>query len=300
MKIGIVGPGAIGSFLACLLSDENEVDLIGKVDRDINEIKVIGESYTSGKVNYSDDPSQLIEDDIIIIATKSFDTRSAMSFIEDYISNKSIILTLQNGLNNEEIISEFVGEKRTIGGITSHGVTFIKPGTVKHAGEGDTIIGAYPKGNNKKVEKVSKIFNRSGLKTDISNNILRNIWEKGIINSAINPITALSGIKNGTLLDNDNLRDLMNITVNESCEVGKKYVDLSNSKMIKKTSEVASKTSENISSMLQDIKNEKKTEIEQINGAIIKKGKNKGIETKVNRVLFNLIKFKENEYLQDF
>ncbi len=296
MKIGIVGPGAIGTFLTGIFGKENDVHLLGRRTLDIGEIEIIGETELKTSVNYTDSVGSLSDKELIIICTKSFDTADAINSISDHLSRDAMVLSLQNGLKNEEIISDFVGKERTIGGITSHGVTYIEEGKVKHAGKGETVIGSYPEGRSKKVEKVCSVFNDVGLKTTLSENILKEIWRKAVINSGINPITALLGVKNGVLLEDEFLTSLMEDTVLESAEVAENYVDLDKKKALKETIKVAERTSDNLSSMLQDIKNDNRTEVEQINGAIIEKAASEDTIT-VNKVLYRLVKGLQNRYL---
>ncbi len=298
MDIGVVGPGAIGTFLAGVLSSQNEVDLLGRRPLDIGKIKIFGETSLETSVRYTDSIKSLSDKELIIVCTKSFDTSNAMASLSDHLSSSSMVLSLQNGLRNEEIISDFVGNERTIGGITSNGLTYIEPGKVKHAGKGETVIGPYPKGRNKKVEKVCEVFNDAGLKTTTSENILLKIWEKAIINSGINPITAVLRIKNGVLVEDEHLTKLIEDTVLESGTVAENYVDLDKKKVLKDTKKVAERTSDNLSSMFQDIKNENRTEVEQINGAIIEKAVGvEGVSTPINKVLYKLVKGLENRYL---
>jgi len=297
MKIGIVGPGAIGTFLAGSLGGENEVVLLGRRPLDIQSIEISGKTRLETDVTYTDSVETLSDRELIIICTKSFDTAEAMDSLSDHLSSECMILSLQNGLKNEEIISDFVGSERTIGGITSNGVTYKEPGKVKHAGKGETIIGSYPEGSEKRVEKVHRIFNHAGLETSISENILVNIWKKVVINSGINPITALLRVKNGVLIEEEYLTELMEDTVLESASVAENYVDLDRKEVLKETKKVAENTSENLSSMLQDIENESRTEVDQINGAIIEKAEKKGVSVPVNRVLYRLVKGLENRYL---
>ncbi len=300
MEIGVIGAGAMGTFLSGILGRDHPVDLLGRKDRDIKTIEITGETSLESSVNYTVDPSDFSNEDLIIVCTKSFDTEEAIGTLSEYISSDSLVLTLQNGLENEEIISDYVGKSRTIGGVTSHGITFKKPGKVKHAGKGDTIIGPYPKGLDerlKRVKNVSEEFNTCGLETKISENIVGHIWKKAIINSAINPLTALTEVKNGLLVDDPDLFELMKNTALESYHVAERYVDLPVDDVVDETMKVAEQTSENISSMLQDKMKGNKTEVEQINGALVDKGKRYDISTPINKVLYRLIKGMENSYL---
>ncbi|MBS3790403.1 MAG: 2-dehydropantoate 2-reductase [Candidatus Thermoplasmatota archaeon] len=297
MKIGIVGPGAIGTFLAGVLGKHNEVDLLGRRPLDIETIEISGKTRVETDINYTDSISSLSDKKLIVICTKSFDTKEAVASLSNHLSSKALVLSLQNGLNNEGIISGFVGKERTIGGITNNGVTYMEPGKVKHAGMGKTVIGLYPKGTSEEVEKIVRVFRNAGLETTLSENILVKLWEKAVINSGINPITAVLGIKNGVLIEDRYLTRLLEETVRESAAVAENYVDLDKKKVLDETKEVARQTSENLSSMLQDVKNESRTEVDQINGAIIEKALDKEVSTPVNKVLYKLVKGLENKYL---
>lgn len=166
-----------------------------------------------------------------------------------------------------------------------------------HAGEGKTIIGRYRNKNDNKIYEVSDILKESGLDVSVSEKIYSHIWKKVIINSAINPITALTGLKNGALIENDNLRYLLKNVCIESTKIATREVELPKENMVKETENIAKLTSENKSSMLQDIENKHKTEIECINGAIVFIGKKFDIETPYNQTLYSLIKGKEKKYL---
>ncbi len=299
MNIGIIGPGAMGTFLSGILGKEHHVDLLGRKKLDIDTIKVTGKTSMKTSVNYTTDPSELSEDDLLIICTKSFDTEGTMKTLDSYLSDDHKFLTLQNGLENEEIISKFVGKKRTIGGITSHGMTFKEPGMVKHAGEGETVIGSYPEGKDNRVKTIADELTDSGITTEVSENIIGHIWKKAVINSAINPITAIEDVRNGRLVEDEYLYRLMKDAANESLKVAEEHVNLPGNDIVEETKQVAERTSNNISSMLQDIRNKNRTEVEQINGAIVKKGKKQGVSAPVNNVLYNLVKGIENRYLRD-
>lgn len=298
MDIGIVGPGAIGTFLAGVLGKNNDVDLLGKRPLELETVELTGKTKQETSVNYTTSRTALSDDELIIICTKSFDTAEAMKSLSRNISSESVVLSLQNGLNNEKVISEYVGEDRTIGGITSNGVTFIEPGKAKHAGVGETVIGRYPRGNRGMVERVSRTLNSAGIETRISDEIIVNIWEKTVVNSGINPLTAVLGVKNGRLVEDEYLKNLLEKIVSESARVAEKKVDTSENRLVSRTKEVANETSDNISSMLQDIKNKNRTEVAQINEEIISKGKELGISTPVNETLFQMVKSMENRYLR--
>ncbi|MFW6040831.1 MAG: ketopantoate reductase family protein [Thermoplasmatota archaeon] len=299
MKFGVVGPGALGTFLAGILAKKNDVILFGRREISLEEINIEGKTNIRNKIKYTNEPKLLCGLDCILICTKSYDTKNAINGIIEFLEGDEYLLSLQNGLKNEEILARFVGANRVIGGITGHGITYIGPGKVIHAGEGDTIIGSYSGTNNRMVTNVAAAFKESGIDVDVTDNIYGYIWKKVIVNSGINPLTALTRLRNGEILEYDFLHDLMIETCKEAKKVGKKEVTIPGSDPIKETEKVAHLTAKNRSSMLQDIENKRKTEIGCINGAVIDVGRKYGVKTPYNETLYSLVRGKEKSYLSD-
>ncbi len=293
MKIAIIGPGAMGTFLAGTLNEDNEVLLIGRRDIPLHDINITGKTVMRCSVEYSTDISKLRDRDLVILCTKSYDTRDTMETIAEYVHD-TYVLSLQNGLNNEEIISEFTS--RVLGGITSHGFLFQGPGDIVHTGIGKTIIGLYPDGKSGDIEDIGAILNKGRMNTEISDNIKGHIWKKVIINSGINPITALTGLKNGKILERAYLKELMEKVCHEATAIGRTEVDIPGDP-VAEAGEIARSTAENKSSMLQDVLQERRTEIDCITGAVIEVGIKKGMDTQYNRILYELVKARESSYL---
>ncbi len=297
MRLAVIGPGALGTFLAGILACDNELVLLGRRDLDMRHVVVQGQTDIREKVIYTTDSRVLKDVEMLILCTKSYDTKKTMEDIHRCINHEAYLLSLQNGLMNEAIMAEYVGEDRVIGGVTSHGFTRVGDGKVIHTGIGDTIIGNYPNGDNTISGEIADLFTRAGLSVDTTDNIYGYIWKKVIINAGINPITALTGLKNGQILESPGLRWLMKMVCDESIEIARTQVELPGVEPVKAAEEVARATAENVSSMLQDIKNTRRTEIDCINGAIIGIGEEVGLETPFNRCLYSLVKAKESSYL---
>ena len=299
MKFGIVGPGALGTFFAGKLGVKNDVILVGKRDFPLSEVTITGRTDLTTKIDYTNDKSKLTNLDCIILCTKSYDTQKAIMEIRKHLNGDEYILSLQNGLKNEQVISKYVDKKRIIGGITGHGITFLDLGKVHHAGKGKTIIGSFYGENGVMENNIASSFKDSNIEIEITDNIYGHIWKKVIINSGINLLTALTGLKNGKLLENEYLHELMVNICAEGKEVANHEVELPENDPIKETEHTARLTSDNKSSMLQDIEKERKTEIDCITEAIIEKGEQLGIKTPYNKTIYSLIKGKERSYLSD-
>lgn len=249
------------------------------------------------KVNITNLPEEIKGADLFILCVKSYDTEEAVKTIEPVLAQDSNVLTLQNGLGNIEIISEIVGRDRVLGGVTSHGATLLEDGHIRHAGRGDTVIGRMDGKLTVSMREIRDIFNRAGFSMRLSKDINSLIWSKLIINVGINAQTAITRLNNGRLIGYPGTREIMELAVSEAVRVAKKNrIKLIYEDPIQKVESVCLATAENISSMLQDILKKKRTEIDYINGAIIRKAKSLGVDTPVNLVLTNLVKTIESTY----
>lgn len=303
MKVTIIGPGAIGILLAAYLSRaKNEVWLLDKrierahmIRRD--GLRVEGLSRISIKVNTSVEAKEIGGSDIVIICVKSYDTEEAIKRAVDIIKEDTYVLTLQNGIGNIQILNDIVGEDRVIAGVTQQAATFIGPGHIRHTGKGETIIGRVNKKPLGKARAILGLLNHSGLSTHSSRDINSMIWSKLIINAGINALSAITRLKNGMLLEYPETRELMGQAVSEAVRVAKrKRIKLNYEDPIQKVESVCKATSENLSSMLQDVLNKRQTEIDFINGAIVRQGKSLNIATPVNETLTNLVRTIEKSY----
>ena len=299
MRILVFGAGSIGSFFGGLLSRKYDVTLFGR-KKHMDEIKKNGLKIT-GKTNNVFYPKTATKIsgkyDLIILTVKAYDTKKSMEILKPIIDSNTGILSLQNGLGNEEIIANSLknrvfssGNIGVLRGITNHGVIFVKPGEIHHSGMGETVIGEIDGKKTERIKKICSMFNNVGIKTKISKNIEKDVWAKTIVNSAINPVTAITGLKNGYLLKIPELKRFMRRICLEGVRVANKSGFFFDSDVFEETKKTASLTAENKSSMLQDLQNRKKTEIDFINGAIAKIGKRHGVETPLNNMLTALVK----------
>jgi len=294
MNIVVYGAGAMGSLFGAILSRKNNVVLIGRKSHvetiNKNGLIIKGKTNIKKKVLSFENIKKVSSPDLMIISVKSYDTEKTMIQAKKIISKKTVVISLQNGLDNIEKIEKYVSRDRIAVCITTHGAIFSKPGVIIHTGFGKTIVG-HPNGEDtNKLFDIVKDFNESGIKTTVSEDIICEMWIKGIINSSINTLTAIFNCKNGYLLENPILEKLVEKICKESTDIAYSYgLDLDYNEMIMKTKEVIYDTNENFSSMLQSYKKGKKTEIDSINGVILKIGKKNNLNVFLNDFLVNLI-----------
>lgn len=304
MNIAIVGPGAIGMLFASMLIKAGEnVSILDRNKQRVDFISKNGIALESKdkvynyQVKITDNVQDLCNIDLFIICVKSYSTKEAVNSIKSVLKDDSLVLTLQNGIGNIEVISEVVGQDRVIGGVTNQGANVVREGKVRHAGFGETVMGNVSGKMTVSLRDIREIFNKAGIKTRISKDIKSLIWSKLIINVGINALTAVTRLKNGQLLEFEGTRNILRHAVTEAAKVSKrKRIKLIYDDAIEKTEAVCEATSQNISSMLQDVLKKKKTEIDYINGAIVRQGQSLGIPTPVNSLLVDLIKSIELSY----
>ena len=301
MKIVIIGTGAMGCLYGAKLSliPENKVYLLASRDEYVEAINSNGillESdgvITSYKnVVVSTEASSMYDADLVIVFVKSHATRRAVFDNVEMLKTAKSVLTLQNGLGNAEIICEAIGSANVLAGTTAHGATVIEAGKVRHAGIGMTTIGEFSGGITDRTRLIGELFVKAGIETVLSDDITSVIWKKLLVNVGINALVGITKLLNGELLDHPELLEIMSLAVAEAVEVANaKGIDIGDIDHFERAKEVCKATALNKASMLQDILAHRETEIDMINGAIVREGNKLGIATPTNLVLTNLIKF---------
>jgi len=304
MKIAIVGPGAMGNLFAALLARKKEE--IWLLDKDAERAKKIAKEGISVEgvagswhvdMRATADPKDIGSVDLAVICVKSYDTKRAIAHARPLIKEDTAVLTLQNGIGNIELLSEVVGEDKVLGGITNAGATLLDTGKVRYAGKGETVIGKLDGAITVELRRVRELFLTAGLETRISRDIKAALWSKLIINAGINALTAITRLHNGKLLDYEGTRNILRLAVNEAVKVAKrKRVKLAYDDPLSKVEAVCEATANNVSSMLQDVLKKKRTEIDAINGVIVRHADELGIAAPVNTLLVDLVRTIEASY----
>ncbi len=303
MKIFVLGAGAIGSLLGARLSKKNDVLLYSLDTKHMEQIKHHGLNIEEldGKVtNYKLDVITDINElkfypDLVLITLKSYTTQKGVLAVRNILGKDAIYLTLQNGIGNVETLLNIIDRHRIIAGITAQGATLVKEGYVRHGGNGPTYIGEVEGEATERIYDIVKNFNDCGLQCFATDETEKLIWKKLIINIGINAITAIVRVKNGCVAESKWAKDISKMAVIEAVKIAKaKGIEFPHN-IFDEVIEVAKRTSKNISSMHQDILNHNPTEIDAINGAIVRYGEKYNIDVPVNKTLTNLIKLIEED-----
>lgn len=238
--------------------------------------------------------------DIVLLAVKSTHTEIAAPEAVKYLKQDGLIVSIQNGLNNVETIAKYAGNNRTVGGRIIFGVEIPQPGTAKVTVYADKVLFGAPFGsvNQELLKRLESDLNNAKIPTTIETNIMAFIWGKVLYNSALNPLGAILDVEYGLLGDNEETRNIMQEILREIFLIIKKK----GIKVPYKDSEEYFKfflekqlppTYNHHSSMFQDLKAGRMTEIDALNGAICQYGRELGVPTPYNDFITKLIKFKQ-------
>jgi 2-dehydropantoate 2-reductase len=303
MKTVVIGAGAMGSLLGGLLTLSGEevwlVDIwkenVGAMRSKGLTIEEKGKSLTV-PVKAVTDITSIGKADLVVYFVKTYQTERAV--LDSLVLQKedTIFLTLQNGLGNEEVICEKVDQKKVMLGVTGQGATLLEPGHIRHAGWGKTFIGELHHRVTDRAIRMARMLCHAGIETEASSNIHDRVWDKLFANVGINGLTALTGLKNGQLLDHPETLRLMETLVSEALEVARRKGIGIEGNPIEKVKEAAEATRENRSSMGQDFDYKRRTEIDAINGAVVREAQRLGIPVPYNQMIADLVKVIEKRF----
>jgi 2-dehydropantoate 2-reductase len=294
MNIGIMGAGAVGSYFAALLAGAgHSVTLVGR-QAFVDEVFARGglKLEMSGAVRIesviaSTDPAAIASSDLIIFAVKSTDTETAGVALAPYAKPSAIVLSFQNGVDNAERLEALL--HRTVIPVAVYvAVEMVSPGHVKHNGRGDVTIG-----NSDRSISLATMFGDAGIPTTVSDQVNEALWAKLILNCAYNALSAVSQLPYGLMMTVPGVTDLMGDIVNECVAVGRASCATIADPDLTAVFSLARTMPDQLSSTAQDIARQKPTEIDHLNGLVVRKGQELGIATPANRALFIMVKLLE-------
>lgn len=291
MRILVFGAGALGSALGGILARKHDVILVGRKDNmdavGLHGLLMTGVIESTADVRAYESVDGIEPPDIMILTTKAYDTKSAIDHLLNLQWDKTLALTLQNGLGNLELMRAWKGPK-AFGGTTTMGAQLLSPGRVKVSGLGRTVIGADM--DEAGARKMADAFSGVGLKVEVKRDIVAEIWAKAVVNSCINPVTAVLRVPNGRLLESETIIHLMSDICDECVAVAESAgVALPETDMMCRVRSVAEETAGNRSSMLRDVELGRKTEIGQLNGMMCELGMARGVSTPLNKAMAAMV-----------
>ncbi|HID52696.1 MAG TPA: 2-dehydropantoate 2-reductase [Anaerolineae bacterium] len=298
MNLTIIGIGALGSLFAARLYDVAPVTMLGHWPEQITAVSQHGLTLIQpdGRrrtypLPITNNPADVPPADLALILVKSCQTEQAAHLAQTVLKPDGLALTLQNGLGNGEKLAAVLGQERVIQSVTSEGAAMVAPGLVRHAGHGQTHLAEQPGG-----APIVTLLRQAGFQVESNRNVASLLWGKLVVNTAINPLTAVLNVLNGYLAENEAARDIMVAAARETARVAAALgIRLPYPDAAQQALSVAQATAVNHSSMLQDIRRGAPTEIEAICGEVIRYGRLHAIPTPVNKALYHLVRALENK-----
>ncbi len=296
MRIAILGTGALGCLFAGRLAPHARVSMLGTWWAGVEAVRRHGvQILEAGRtesvaVSAFDDPAAAPQADIALILVKSYQTERAAAWAARVLSPEGIAVTLQNGLDNGPRLAAVLGQPRVAVGVTFEGATLLGPGRVRHAGSGPTYV-ERRETNATRIDAFIALLRRAGFDAHARPEIEGIVWNKAIVNAAVNPLTALWRVPNGELLSHPDRRALLAALAQEAAMVAEaRGVALPTSDPVARVEEACRATAKNRSSMLQDIERGRPTEIDGINGAIVAEAQRLGLAVPVNETIWRLVR----------
>lgn len=300
--IAIVGGGALGCYFAARLAEADIAVTLIDVDR-----ARLGKIASEGIVVRDDRGTRTVPVqaavtadqfegpvDLVLLFTKGVHTAAAVKSISHLTTPGTVALTLQNGLGNACILAQTFAPANVMIGMTGVPADLEGANVVSSRGNWDTALGAFHPGGADKVDRVAEVLRSAGFPVDTTTNVHTRIWEKLAFNAAMNAVSMITDSPNGAM-DNEPGRRLLAAAAQEAIAVAEALgVEVNASRVQGKIIDALLDHREHRTSMLQDFAAGRRTEIENINGAVVKTGETAGVATPVNATLSDVIRLMES------
>ncbi len=305
MKIAIIGAGAMGCIYGMYLSRGNEVLLVDMVKSHVDAINEKGLEFVHldgsteiiRRMKATVDTAGQPAAELVILLTKGYQSAEALRQNQTLIGPDTIVCSLQNGYGNADDIIQYVSEEQIVLGTSGGGAIVAGPGRILHKGQGPTHLGCITE-NQSKAEIVAEAMTACGVPdVELTPNVRELIWSKVFVNCGINPICAITGETNQSIANNPFSRAVSAMLVKEAVEVANAAgMHFCYDEVFQNVIDIALVTGENICSMLADVTNHRRTEVDRINGAAVSEGAKVGVKAPLNELITALIHAKEQTY----
>ncbi len=298
MKILIVGAGAVGGFYGAKLArGGEEVTFLarGATLEALRKHDLVVKSFRGdfhARVKVVDSLSNFSPPDLIILCVKTYDTDTAIEQIRPVVGKKTLLMSLQNGVENEDKMAAALGGNNVIGAVCYIGAEAVGPGVVLHNARGSVAIGEMDGRMTERVQKIVDIFKAASIDTYLSTNIRQDLWIKLSWNTAFNQICTIARSSVGEILESEVMRQLLRDTMKEVFAVAGRHSVLLSDEVIDKSLHLSSEELRSVKpSMLQDFERGKRLEHESFSGFIVAEGKKWGVQTPVNTIFYEFLSF---------
>jgi len=252
---------------------------------------VRAEKETTTRVPATTDPASVGLVDAVVFFTKCYHTASAAQFARPLVGPDTVVASLQNGWGNGDVLAESFGSDQLVVGVTYNSGTVLEPGRVAHPGVGPTIVGPFADASSAAVERLAQALRDGGLEAATADPVRPEIWKKLILNAATLPTAALTGMNAGALTASPEMHELVSETAREAVGVARALGhDIDAEERVDYIHTLLERAGPTKASMLQDFEAQRRTEIDVINGAVVRAAAEHGVEVPLNRAFVALVK----------
>ncbi len=292
-----MGAGAMGSIFGAGFSEGGHetvlVDVarpvVDKINADGLMIVAKDGSERTVRIPATDDPAAVGRCDLVVFFVKCYHTASAAETARPLVDDETLVASLQNGWGNGEVLARAYDPGQIAVGVTYHSGTVRGLGEVAHPGVGPTYVGAYTEGDAGAT--IEEALSTSGFEVHSPPKIREEIWKKLILNAATLPTASLTGMNAGALTAHGPMKELVSEVAREAVAVARAQgFDIDEQERIDYTHALLEKAGPSKASMLQDFEAGRQTEVDVINGAVVRAGETSGMPTPLNRAFVSLVK----------
>jgi 2-dehydropantoate 2-reductase len=297
MIIGVVGAGAIGGFFGGKLKNAGQEVIFLARGTHLETMKAEGlriqseNSSVKVKGTFTNDIKDLSECDLLLFTVKAIETKATAEKLLPILKENAYVLTLQNGVDNEEILAEVLGKERVLSGASYISAAIQSPGVITHSDKHLLVLGALDEANHTVVEEIVPLFKKAGVHCEISERIIARKWGKLLWNVTFNPLSAVTGATVGEILDDHKLREISEKLLQEAIKVSQALGVHIEQKVIDQVLPSAELVPHHKTSMLQDREKGRAMEVESLCGYIVQQAQRRQVDVPVLKTIYAALSF---------
>jgi len=303
MKIAVVGAGAMGSIFGARFAQAgHETVLVDVAEPLVDTINaegvtvVRGDEETTTVVPATTDPSSVGPVDVVVFFTKCYHTSGAAESARPLVGPDTVIASLQNGWGNGDVLAAVYPAEQIAVGVTYNSGLVLAPGRVIHPAEQPTLVGPFSDGQTSGAERLAQALRDADFVATVATPVRPEIWKKLILNAATLPTAALTGMNAGALTSCADTHELVSETAREAAAVARSLgYEIDAQERVDAIHGLLAKAGPSKASMLQDFEAGRRTEIDVINGAVVKAADETGVAVPLNRAFVQLVKGWESQ-----
>jgi 2-dehydropantoate 2-reductase len=305
MKIGVMGTGGVGGYFGGLLARSgSDIHFIAR-GKHLRALQDEGLELVTNHGNFrvrihaTAEADEIGPVDLLLFCVKSHDTDQAAQLAEPMVVEETVVLSLQNGIDNVDKLSAHFGRERVMGGTAYIESTIASPGVIAHTGKpGRLVFGELNGERTARAEAILDVFLKAGIDAELTTRIHEVLWSKFLFICGVHGVSTLSRSTLGLVLASPETRDLLENVMREVETLARKRGIALEDDVVRQSMELAQSYNKRFKcSMLRDLEWHRPMEIEALNGMVVRLGKEAGIQTPLNQVIYACLKLENKKII---